>query len=71
MNANVKNDEICRLAARERLENQQYALPFAYAQDVMVFFRAYDALDDPDMEPDWSEHLRVINASRTDKVVGR
>ncbi len=44
-------------AARERLESRQHAQPFASAEDVMAFFRACDALDGPDKEPDWSEHL--------------
>ena len=56
--------------ARERLESRQHAQPFASAEDVKAFFRACDALDGPDKEPDWSEHLRVINASRANKVAG-
>lgn len=57
-------------AARERLENRQHAKPFASAEDVMTFFRACDALDGPEKEPDWSGRLRVINASRANKVAG-
>jgi len=30
----------------------------------MAFFRACDDLDGPEQEPDWSEHLRVIKATR-------
>ena len=57
-------------AACERFENRQHAKPFASVEDVMVFFRACDVLDGPEKESDWSEHLRVIKASRADKVAG-
>ncbi len=58
-------------AGRARLETQQRARPFASAEDAMAFFRACDDLDGPEMEPDWSEHLRVINASGADKIAGK
>lgn len=57
-------------AACERLENRQRAKSFASVEDVMAFFRACDDLDGPEEEPDWSEHLRVIEASRAGKVAG-
>ena len=44
--------------------------PFATAEDVAAVFRAGDELDGPGAEPDWSEHLRAINASRADLVAG-
>lgn len=57
-------------AACERLENRQRAKPFASVEEAMAFFRACDDPDGPEEEPDWSEHLRVIEASRADKVAG-
>ena len=51
-------------AACERLENRHQAKPFASVADVMAFFRACDDLDGPEEEPDWSERLRVIEATR-------
>ena len=57
-------------AACERLESRQHTKPFASVEDAMAFFRACDDLDGPEEEPDWSEHLRVIKASRADKVAG-
>ena len=57
-------------AACEWLENRQGANPFDSVEDAMAFFRACDDLDGPEEEPDWSEHLRVIEASRAGKVAG-
>ncbi len=57
-------------AACERLESRQRAKPFASVEDVTAFFRACDDLAGPAEEPDWSEPLRVIEASRADKVAG-
>ena len=51
-------------AACECLENRQQAKPFVSVEDAMAFFRACDDLDGPEEEPDWSEHLRVIEATR-------
>lgn len=58
-------------AGRARLERQQRARPFASADDAMAFFRSCDDLDGPEVEPDWSVHLRVINESRASKVAGK
>ncbi len=58
-------------AGRARLENSQRTRPFATMKDAMEFFRACDDLDGPEVEPDWSEHLRVINASRANNVAGK
>ena len=58
-------------AGRARLENRQLTRPFASAKDAMEFFRACDDLDGPEVEPDWSEHLRVINASGAVKMAGK
>jgi len=53
-----------RAAGRARLENQPQARPFASEEDATAFFRACDDLEGPEMEPDWGEHLRVIDSSR-------
>ena len=65
-----------RVAARERLEavrnGEQAASPeglrsgkrFESEADLWEFFRKCEELDGPETEPDWSEHLRVINESR-------
>ena len=54
-----------RTAARERLEARQRVKLFESPEDVEEFFRACDALEGPEREPDWSEHLRVISESRS------
>ena len=53
-----------RSAARERLESRQRADRFTSPAAVEAFFRACDALDGPDREPEWDEHLNVIAESR-------
>ena len=59
-----------RAAARERLETRQQVKLFASPEDVREFFRSRSALDGPEREPDWSEHLRVMNESRAAGVTG-
>ena len=53
-----------RAAARERLEKRRSVKQFESPEDVMEFFRSCAALDGPETEPDWEEHLRVMNQSR-------
>ena len=53
-----------RTAARERLGQQQQSRPFKSPADVEAFFRGCDALEGPPLEPDWDEHLTVIDESR-------
>ena len=53
-----------RAAARERLKERQQVVPFESPAELEGFFRACDTLEGPEMEPDWSEHLDVINESR-------
>ena len=53
-----------RAAAHARLEDQQNVRRFESPEDVREFFRACDAIEGPGNEPEWSEHLRVINESR-------
>ena len=57
-----------RAAARERLEKRQSVKQFESPEDVMEFFRSCAALDGPETEPDWEEHLRVMNESRRQGV---
>ncbi len=59
-----------RAAARERLETRQQVKLFESPEDVREFFRSRAALDGPETEPDWSEHLRVMNESRAAGVTG-
>ena len=53
-----------RVAARERFEARRNVRLFESPEDVEEFFRSCAALDGPETEPDWSEHLRVMNKSR-------
>ena len=53
-----------RIAAHQRLQEQQRSRPFESTSDVEAFFRECDALDGPEREPDWHEHLAVIEESR-------
>ena len=46
-----------RAAAHQRLEEQQRSQPFESPADLEEFFRACDALEGPEREPDWQEHL--------------
>ena len=52
------------IAAHRRLEEQQRSHPFKSPDDLKEFFRACDALEGPEREPDWQEHLAVIDESR-------
>ncbi len=56
--------EWLKTAARERLGQQQRSDRFESPADLDAFFRACDALDGPQAEPAWEEHLDVINESR-------
>ena len=53
-----------RAAARERLSRKQRIDPFESTADVKEFFDACDALKRSQLEPEWDEHLAVINESR-------
>lgn len=57
-----------RAAAHERLEARRNVNLFESPEDVEEFFRSCAALDGPETEPDWSEHLRVMNKSREQGV---
>ena len=53
-----------RAAARERLERRQRVKLFQSPEEVEAFFRSCAFLEGPEAEPDWDEHLRVMNESR-------
>ena len=53
-----------REAARERLESRQRVRRFRTAEDVDAFFERCRALQGEEPEPDWEEHLRVIDEAR-------
>ncbi len=53
-----------RTAAHQRLAAQQRSQPFESSNDIEAFFRQCDALEGPETEPDWGEHLAVIDESR-------
>ena len=53
-----------RAAARERLATRRRVKPFETPEDVEEFFRSCASLEGPETEPDWDEHMAVINESR-------
>jgi len=53
-----------RRAARDRIEKARQAEPFESPEDVEEFFRVSDKAAGPGSEPDWKEHLEVIDRSR-------
>ena len=53
-----------RAAAHERLRERQRFAPFESPAHLEEFFRACDALEGPEREPEWAEHLSVIDESR-------
>ncbi len=59
-----------RAAAHTRLEERQRVKPFEALGDIEEFFKMCDALEGPETEPDWEDHLRVINESRAAGATG-
>ena len=59
-----------RAAAHTRLEKCQRVKPFESLEDIEEFFKMCDALEGPETEPDWEDHLRVINESRAAGATG-
>ncbi len=53
-----------RKAARQRLAAQQRPQAFESADDLEEFFQRCDELEGLGAEPDWGEHLTVIEESR-------
>ena len=54
-----------RAAAHERLEAAQRAKRFRTIEDLEAFFEKCSLLEGPGVEPDWEEHLRTINESKS------
>ena len=59
-----------RAAARERLDNRERVDRLTSPAEVEAFFRECDALEGPEREPDWDEHLGVIAGSRVRSSAG-
>ena len=59
-----------RAAARERLEARQHDKIFTSEGDYREFFRRCAEIEGPEREPDWDEHLRVMNESRSRGATG-
>ena len=57
-----------RAAAHQRLAAKQRSRPFESAEDIEAFFRQCDALEGPETEPNWDEHLAVIDESKRRSV---
>ncbi len=53
-----------RAAAHQRLQQQQKQRAFEGPADLRKFFGECDTLEGPPQEPDWDEHLAVIDGSR-------
>ncbi|MCY3767584.1 MAG: hypothetical protein OXH06_19375 [Gemmatimonadetes bacterium] len=53
-----------RTEAHRRPEQQQRSRPFESQADLEAFFRACDELEGPAREPEWREHMAVIEESR-------
>ena len=68
--SNVRNERVSSRAglgvtARERIRRRWSTKPFGCAADAEDFFAACDAREGSGVEPDWEEHLKVINQSRS------
>ena len=53
-----------RAAAEDRIGRRQRGKPFASVDELNEFFAECDARAGPEPEPDWEEHLAIINESR-------
>lgn len=53
-----------RAAARQRLEERQRIALFESPAQLDEFFRECDALEGPDREPEWEQHMKVMEESR-------
>ncbi len=54
-----------RAAAHERLEARQRMERFKSSEDLKRFFEECAEREGPGVEPDWEEHLAVLNESKT------
>ena len=53
-----------RAAAEDRIGRRQRRKAFASVDELNEFFAECDARAGPGSEPDWEEHLAIINESR-------
>ena len=53
-----------RAAARERLERKQKGRKLKSEEEMRAFWKRCDERAGPEREPDWEEHLAVINESK-------
>jgi len=53
-----------RAAAHQRLGDKQKSQPFQSVEELHDFFCECDEIEGPETEPDWEQHLRVIEQSR-------
>ena len=53
-----------RAAARERLERQSQVQPFESVADLEAFFVECDKLEPNATEPEWEQHLAVMDEAR-------
>ena len=53
-----------RTAAHDRLDRLQRSAAFESPKELDAFFLECDELPGPESEPDWDEHLNVIDESR-------
>ncbi len=54
-----------RAAARDRFQKNQNYEKLETAEEMRAFWERCDERVGPGREPDWDEHLRVINESRS------
>ena len=59
-----------RAAAYARLAERGRVKRFESPGDIKEFFKACEALEGPETEPDWQEHLRNINEARAKGATG-
>lgn len=63
--SHIDEGQLHRHAGRDSPGDQQRTKPFESPADLEAFFRECDALEGPEVEPDWDEHLEVMAASRS------
>ena len=59
-----------RTAARERLDRQQRSAAFESPEKLDAFFRDCDRRSGAGTEPNWDEHLTVMDESRRRGAAG-
>ena len=57
-------------AAEERLERNSRVQPFESVTDLKAFFTECDKRDSGGIDPDWEQHISVINEVRKRGAVG-